>query len=183
VTWSASVGSISSNGVFTAPASRNQTQITITATSVADSTQHATSLVTIQSTPQLEIATSSLSGAMINTVYQENLSASGGTPPYQWTISGGSLAPGIKLQTTTGALGGTTTQSGEYSFTAKVTDAASSSATAVLTLSVSDTTLCGAPFYCSTTSTANPGTIKPLFTGTIGVNWTSYDTSYKRKKE
>ncbi len=178
VTWSASVGSISSNGVFTAPASSNQTQITITATSVADSARHATSLVTIQSTPQLAIVTSSLSGTMINTAYQENLSASGGTPPYQWTISGGSLAPGIKLQATTGALGGTTNQSGEYSFTAKVTDAASNSATAVLTLAVSDGTPCGAPFYCSTTSTAHPGTIKPLFAGTIGVNHTGYDTSY-----
>jgi hypothetical protein len=35
-----------------------------------------------------------------------------------------------------------------------------------------------APVYNSTTSTANPGTITPLFTGTTGVNQVAYDTTY-----
>jgi hypothetical protein len=40
-------------------------------------------------------------------------------------------------------------------------------------------TLCGAPnYYCSTTSTTNPGTVTALFTGTTGVNQIAYDTSY-----
>ena len=36
----------------------------------------------------------------------------------------------------------------------------------------------GAPVYSSTTSTANPGTLTPLFTGTTGVNQVAYDTTY-----
>jgi len=140
VTWSASAGSISSNGTFTAPAANTKTQITITATSIADSTQHATSLVTIQLPSQLAVATSSLKGALVDTPYRANLSASGGTPPYQWSIFAGSLAPGIQLQATTGALAGTTSQQGVYSFTAKVTDAASNSTTRSFTLAVSATT-------------------------------------------
>lgn len=35
-----------------------------------------------------------------------------------------------------------------------------------------------APIYRSTTSTANPGTISPIFTGTLGQNAVSYDTTY-----
>ena len=140
VTWLASAGSISSDGTFTAPTATNGTQITITATSVSDATQHATSLVTIQRAAQLAITTSSLSGAVVNTAYDANLSADGGTPPYRWTISAGSLAPGLQLQVTTGALAGTSSQQGVYSFTAKVTDAASNSATQSLTLSVSAAT-------------------------------------------
>ncbi len=140
VTWSASAGSISNDGTFTTPAASNETQITIIATSVADSTRHATSLVTIQHPLQLAITNSSLSGASVNTPYRANLSASGGTPPYQWMISGGSLAPGIQLQATTGAFAGAPSRQGTYSFTVKVTDTASNSATQSFTLAVSAVT-------------------------------------------
>ena len=141
VIWSASAGSISTDGTFTAPPASNGTRIAIAATSAIDPTQRATSLVTIQRASRLAVATSSLGGAVVNTAYDANLSASGGTPPYVWTISGGSLAPGIQLQPTTGALAGTTRQPGEYSFTAKVTDAASNSATQSFTLPVSAATI------------------------------------------
>lgn len=47
VTWSASAGSIDSNGLFTAPA--NPGAITVTATSVADSTKSASADVTVAS--------------------------------------------------------------------------------------------------------------------------------------
>jgi Putative Ig domain len=140
VIWSASAGSISTDGTFTAPHASNGTRIAIAATSAIDPTQRATSLVTIQRATRLAVATSSLGGAVVNTAYDANLSASGGTPPYRWTISGGSLAPGIQLRATTGALAGTTTQPGAYSFTAKVTDVASNSATQSFTLAVSAAT-------------------------------------------
>ncbi|MFZ0772505.1 MAG: putative Ig domain-containing protein [Candidatus Sulfotelmatobacter sp.] len=139
VTWTASAGSISNHGTFTAPVANNGTQITVTATSVTDSTLRASGLVTIQRS-KLEITTSSLTGALANTLYNAGLAASGGTPPYQWTISGGSLPPGIQLQPATGVLAGTGSQLGNYSFTAKVTDAASNSATQSFTLPVSTAT-------------------------------------------
>jgi hypothetical protein len=183
VTWAASAGSISSDGTFTAPAANAETQITITAISVADSTQHAVSSLSIQPISPLAIVASSLNGAVVNAVYSTNLSATGGTPPYQWTLSAGALAPGIRLDAATGTLAGTTNQQGQYVFKATVTDASSSTATHTFTLAVSSASnsnsgLCGAPNYCSSTSTANPGTITPLFSGTTGVNKTAYDTTY-----
>jgi hypothetical protein len=137
VTWSASAGSITSDGVFTAPATGDGIQVTITATSVPDPTQRATSLITIQNATQLAITTSSLSAAVVDSPYVGTISASSGTPPYQWKISTGSLAPGIELQASTGALAGITSYPGQYSFTVKVTDSASHSANQSLTLAVS----------------------------------------------
>jgi hypothetical protein len=151
VTWSASAGSISSNGTFTAPAANTKTQITITATSIADSTQHATSLVTIQLPSQLAVATSSLKGALVDTPYRANLSASGGTPPYQWI----DLCRVSRARHPTAGYhrrprGYAPSRQGVYSFTAKVTDAASNSTTRSFTLAVSASPLAiltGLPSY------------------------------------
>jgi len=140
VTWAASAGSILSDGTFVAPIANNGTQITVTATSLSDSDQRSTSLVTIQRPSALAITTSSLSGAVVNASYEAGLAASGGTPPYHWVTSAGSLPPGILLQPTSGTLTGTTSQPGTYSFTAKVSDAGSNSATQSLTLAVSAAT-------------------------------------------
>lgn len=143
VQWQASAGSVSSKGLFTAPTANDGTLITITATSTADPTQHVSSLVTIQRSGKLAITTSSLGQATAGLAYSAGLSASGGTPPYQWSISAGSLPNGMSLQAASGTLTGTTAQGGSYSFTAKVTDAASNSATQGLTLTVSQASACG----------------------------------------
>jgi hypothetical protein len=137
VIWLASAGSISSGGLFTAPAANNGTRITITAVILGNSSRSGSSQVTIQSAASLTISTSSLSAAEVNTAYNANLGASGGTPPYHWTISAGSLPSGVQLQATTGALAGTTGQLGSHPFTANVTDAAGHSATKSLNLTVS----------------------------------------------
>lgn len=136
VNWSASAGSITSDGIFTAPAT-TAGRITVIATSVISPTQRGSGFVTVVPESQLAITTSVLSGAVANAAYSADLSAIGGTPPYQWTISGGSIAPGVQLQHATGELSGMPNQPGGYSFTVKVTDAASNSATQSLTLTVS----------------------------------------------
>lgn len=140
VNWAASAGSIGSDGTFAAPTLKDGTQITITAMSVADSTQHASSIVTVkaaQTPSQLQIETSTLAQASVNTPYSQGVIASGGTPPYQWTIVSGSLPNGISLQPVSGALTGTATKTGQFTFTAKATDAVSNSAQQQFTIAVS----------------------------------------------
>ncbi len=109
----------------------------VSATSVADLSQRAVSLVSLQAIQPLAIMTSSISPGVVNTAYDANLAASGGTPPYLWTTSSGTLAPGIKLAYSSGTFTGTPTQGGNYPFTVTVTDAASNSATQTYTLAVS----------------------------------------------
>lgn len=81
--------------------------------------------VLLDSSPPV-IQTTSLPAGTVGTAYNQTLTASSGTPPYQWSVSAGSLPPGLSLDPTTGAISGTPTQSGSFSFTAKVADSSDS---------------------------------------------------------
>jgi hypothetical protein len=70
-----------------------------------------------------------------NTVYSDTLTVSGGTSPYVWTISTGSLPAGISLSAS-GNLTGTPTATGTFSFTVKVTDANSQTATQATSITI-----------------------------------------------
>ena len=75
--------------------------------------------------------------AIVGTPYSKALVASGGTPPYTFSIIGGALPPGLTLNTSTGVISGTPTTPGVYSYTAKVTDSLSQTATVVCSISTS----------------------------------------------
>ena len=51
------------------------------------------------------------------------VTASGGKAPLSWSIAGGTLPPGLSLNSGTGVLSGTPTGSGTFNFTVRVTDA------------------------------------------------------------
>jgi Putative Ig domain len=146
VTWSASSGTISSKGLYTAPTVKSDSSATITATSVADGKASATASVSITTSgsSSLSITTTSLPGATSGAAYSDILAATGGKAPYTWTETSGTLPSGISLQSS-GSVSGTTTQSGQYTFSVEVTDSSSPEQTAAksLTLSVSSATTGG----------------------------------------
>ena len=72
-------------------------------------------------TSPLSITTSSLQKALTSTGYNQTLAASGGTPPYAWRITSGSLPPGLSLSAA-GVFTGTATTAGNYTFTASAAD-------------------------------------------------------------
>jgi hypothetical protein len=123
VTWSASLGSISSAGLYQAPTVTGNTTATVTATSVADTTKSATATVTVTS-PPVSITTTSLLSGTAGDAYSNNLYATGGTLPYTWTLSSGSLPSGIAVQSS-GSISGTTSQSGSFNIAIEVTDSSS----------------------------------------------------------
>ena len=72
----------------------SQTQATVTATSEADSSKSATAAVTInpsQGGQGLQIATSGLLQGQQNESYSAEFTATGGTQPYSWSVTSGSL--------------------------------------------------------------------------------------------
>jgi hypothetical protein len=58
---------------------------------------------------------------MTGTAYSQTVAATGGTPPYSWKITLGALPSGITLSSN-GKFSGSTTQTGAFTFTARVDD-------------------------------------------------------------
>lgn len=137
VRWSASAGTISTSGLFTAPTVSSATTATVTATSAAAPNASASSVISVtpNSSATLAVSTSNLPAASQGITYSAGLSAIGGSQPYQWSTTSGALPAGVTLDPT-GILTGNPTKTGSFSFTATVTDAAAHSASAVLSLTV-----------------------------------------------
>ncbi|HXS62251.1 MAG TPA: putative Ig domain-containing protein [Streptosporangiaceae bacterium] len=68
-------------------------------------------------------------GGEVSVGYSNTFTVTGGTSPYNWSISSGSLPPGLSLNSSTGTVSGTQTTAGTFSFTVKVTDSSGLSAT------------------------------------------------------
>ena len=70
------------------------------------------------------IGTAALSNGAVGAAYSSALTASGGTTPYSWSISSGSLPAGLSL-TADGTVTGTPTSPGQSNFTVQVADSSS----------------------------------------------------------
>jgi subtilisin family serine protease len=88
--------------------------------------------------PPLAVTTTSLPEGTVGEAYSETLAATGGTPPYTWSVDSGSWPPGVSLAPGTGVVSGTPTAAGTYDLTVRVTDAGTpgQSVTRALTLAV-----------------------------------------------
>jgi uncharacterized protein (TIGR03437 family) len=81
---------------------------------------------------------SPLANSSVGAAYSFTFAATGGVTPYNWIVSSGSVPPGLTLSTS-GALTGTPTATGTYSFTVQATDSTPSAphtATQMFTLRI-----------------------------------------------
>jgi hypothetical protein len=147
VTWgvngiaggNSTVGTVSTNGLYTAPSVvPSGGSVTVTATSAADTTKSAGATVTVIA-PTLTITTSSLSNGETGVAYSATLAATGGASPYTWSATSGTLPAGVTLGTA-GALSGTPTTSGAYTFGIQVVDSIGVTASQSYNLTISPTT-------------------------------------------
>jgi hypothetical protein len=67
--------------------------------------------------------------AFLGTGYASSVGATGGVAPYTYAIIGGTLPPGLTLNTGTGAITGFPNTVGSFTFTAQVTDSSAPPAT------------------------------------------------------
>jgi hypothetical protein len=126
---------------------------------VSDSTlATATKAFTLTINPALAITTvSPLPPGTVNVSYSQTLTATGGSGPYTWAVTTGTLPPVLTLNPITGLIGGTPTTAGTSSFTVQVTDSTLATATKAFTLTIN-------PALAITT-------ISPLPPGTVNVSY------------
>jgi len=74
--------------------------------------------------PVITIAPATAPNGLVGQPYSQTLTASGGTAPYTFIVSSGTLPPGVVLTTAggMGLLSGTPTTNGSYAFTIQATD-------------------------------------------------------------
>jgi hypothetical protein len=96
---------------------------TVSATNVGALTGPASAPVSTSTSTGALTVTPTTPSTTVGATYSGSFSASGGTAPYKWRVASGALPPGIKLSTA-GALTGSATHVGTYSFAVKATDSA-----------------------------------------------------------
>ena len=74
------------------------------------------------SVPQLTLSATSPANPTLGLVYSAQFSASGGVAPYSFSLSQGSLPPGLSIDPATGTVSGIPTGVGTYRFTVTLTD-------------------------------------------------------------
>jgi hypothetical protein len=176
VTWTISVGALpagltlnASTGAITgSPTTAGTTTFTVKATdSTIPTAQTATKQLSIQVNPVLSITTASLPNGIVGTAYSATLQSSGGATPITWSVSSGSLPPGLSLVPGTGVISGTpsTNTGSPFNFTVQATD--STTPTAQTTTANLSITVTVATLTVTTTSGSLPsGTVSSAYPNT-----------------
>nr|WP_256504816.1 putative Ig domain-containing protein [Cupriavidus sp. WGlv3] len=72
--------------------------------------------------PTITLAPATLANPALGVAYSQSVTASGGTAPYTYSLVAGALPPGLTLNSSTGAMAGTTVAGGNYNFTVQASD-------------------------------------------------------------
>ena len=112
--------SLSPGGVLSgSPATAGSVTFTVQVTDAASRTDVQSLTLTVSSS--LGITTSTVPDGIVGASYSQQLSASGGVPPYAWSVTSGALPDGLSLSAG-GILSGIPTVPGNSTFTVGVVD-------------------------------------------------------------
>jgi YVTN family beta-propeller protein len=185
-TWSISTGKLpaglsltaSTGAISGSPTTAGTSNFTVKVTDSAS--DMATQSLTITINSVLAVTTASLPDGTAGTAYAQTLAATGGVTPYTWSVSKGTLPPGLSLAVGTGVISGTPTTAGTSDFTVKATDSASNAATQSLSITINapaataSTTMLAASATSvavgtsiTLTATVTPASGTPTPTGTV----------------
>jgi IPT/TIG domain/Putative Ig domain len=120
----------------------------------------------------MQIMTTALPAATVQSNYLATLAVRGGRAPYSWSAVSGQLPAGLTLNLSTGTITGTPASSGAFSFTARVQDANASVASTRFSLVVSPKKSLAppnpAPLQIGTTILPT-GAVQNTYVATLGV--------------
>ncbi len=138
--------------------------------SLANVATRALSLTVLIPTP-VTITTTSLANGIVNVPYVEPLVATGGGPPFVWTVTQAVLPPGLAIRG--GFIDGTPTTMGTYNFVATVTDLYGQIDTQALSITVGPPvfTIARAPNLDACVEGFDYAVRFPTANGTAPINW------------
>jgi uncharacterized repeat protein (TIGR03803 family) len=122
------------------------------------------------------VLVASLNNGTVGTAYNHTATATGGLPPYKWSLTSGKLPTGLTLNASSGVIVGTPTVPGQYTFSITVTDSEGTPATMAqsytvstvvppLTITQGDWAACTVNVLCEGQNVATGGT--PPYTWSI----------------
>lgn len=161
-TWSLSAGSLptgltlaATGAISGTPSSAGTANFTVEVKDSESTPQTATENLSVTVNPvSLSIITTSLPSGTVGTPYSQSLEASGGVPPYSYTLASGSLPTPLQLNASTGVIAGTPTTPGASSFSITVKDSETPAASVSAPLSI---TVMGVTPSVSMTAQPNTG--------------------------
>jgi putative Ig domain-containing protein len=142
--WNVSAGNLppgltldpSSGVILGTPLQTGSVQFTV---EMRDSTNHAaTRQCSIDVAAPVAISTAALSNGSSGSNYSDSIAASGGSGPFVWATTAGSLPPGLSLNPASGHITGIPLVVGAFAFTAKVIDGMGGQATKDLSIVIAE---------------------------------------------
>jgi hypothetical protein len=160
----ASTGAIT--GTPTASANATPLTFTVTDSSSPAQTRSVTLTLTVSTSgaASLAITTTALPTGQAGSAYNTILTATGGTTPYSWSVTSGTLPAGLVLNASSGAITGTPTTTGATPLTFTVTDSSNPAQTQSVTLTL---TISAATSLTITTSSLPNGQEGTAYTATF----------------
>lgn len=174
-TWSVNAGSLppgitlTSGGVLTGtPTTAGSYSFSVNVTDQNNGIATTSITMTIAAAPSLSFPAPP--SGTVGTAYTDTLTVTGGTAPYTWSVSAGTLPAGITLNPSTGVLSGTPTVAVTSSFTVTVTDADNRTATEATSMTVAAGVLSISAPSSAALPSASPGGTTSAQLGTVTVN-------------
>ncbi len=153
---------LTSGGLVTGTAGATGT-FQFTAQVVDSSGQQQSQLYSLAVVNPLAVAGGALTTGTLGARYSQSLSATGGSPAYQWAFGSGSAPSGLALGSS-GVLSGTPSRTGAFSFAAKATDQSNTIATGTYSIAVVS------PLMITTASPITSGSVSYSYSQALGAS-------------
>jgi hypothetical protein len=114
--------------------------------------------------PIITVNPATLPNGSVGTPYNQTVSASGGTAPYAFSVSSGALPGGLILNAATGAITGTPTTAGTFTFSITATDVNGCAGTRAYTITISSP---GCPAITLSPTTLPPGLVPTPYSQSV----------------
>ena len=158
-------------GISGTPLASGTSNFSVQVTDSASTPLSTTQSFSIVIAARLIVTTALLPPGTVNLAYSATLQASGGTAPYSWAISSGSLPVGLFLDGSTGVISGTPTTSQTSDFSVRVTDSSMQTTTQQLSITIDPA------LVISTTALAD-GTVNVAYSTTVEAAYASLPVSW-----